>query len=115
VQQTLGAPHPRFPVKLRGFRDHHAPFLKERRTRGPVHGSVQENRGISLVFREMWDTANARSTVLLVSETSSLSKRRDIIQDRTRRLQRISANTVMKICLERARGRRIFLATGRAR
>jgi hypothetical protein len=30
--------------------------LKERRTRGLVRGSVQEIRGISLVFREMWDT-----------------------------------------------------------
>ena len=34
----------------------HAPFLKERRTRGLVQCSVQEIRGISLVFREMWDT-----------------------------------------------------------
>ena len=55
-QQRSGAPHPRFPVKLGGFRALHAPFLKERRTRGLVHGSVQEIRGISLVFREMWDT-----------------------------------------------------------
>ena len=31
--------------------------LKERRTRGTVKCSVQEIRGISLVFREMWDTA----------------------------------------------------------
>ena len=53
-----GAPHPRFPVKLSGFRAPHAPFLKERRKRGPVQCSVQEIRGISLVFREMWDTAN---------------------------------------------------------
>jgi hypothetical protein len=30
--------------------------LKERRTRGPVQSCVQEIRGISLVFREMWDT-----------------------------------------------------------
>jgi hypothetical protein len=34
----------------------HAPFRKERRTLGFVRGSVQEIRGISLVFREMWDT-----------------------------------------------------------
>ena len=33
------------------------PFLNERRTRGRVQGCVQEIRGISLVFREMWDTA----------------------------------------------------------
>jgi hypothetical protein len=30
---------------------------KERRTRGSVQSCVQEIRGISLVFREMWDTA----------------------------------------------------------
>jgi hypothetical protein len=55
---STGAPHPRFPVKPVGFRTLHAPFLKERRTRGPVQRSVQEIRGISLVFREMWDTAD---------------------------------------------------------
>jgi len=51
-----GAPHPRFPVRLKGFDELHAPFLNERRTRGFVRCSVQEIRGISLVFREMWDT-----------------------------------------------------------
>ena len=51
-----GAPHPRFPVKFRGSCEPHAPFLKERRTRSLVQGRVQEIRGISLVFREMWDT-----------------------------------------------------------
>jgi hypothetical protein len=30
--------------------------LKERRTRSLAQGRVQEIRGISLVFREMWDT-----------------------------------------------------------
>ncbi len=50
-----GAPHPRFPVEFRGFPELHAPLLKERRTRGPVQSCVQEIRGISLVFREMWD------------------------------------------------------------
>ena len=54
--QPPGAPHPRFPVKFRGFPGLHAPFLKERRTRGPVQSCGQEIRGISLVFREMWDT-----------------------------------------------------------
>jgi hypothetical protein len=43
-------------VKPVGFCGLHAPFLKERRTRGPVQRNVQEIRGISLVFREMWDT-----------------------------------------------------------
>jgi hypothetical protein len=33
-----------------------APFLKEGRTRSLVQRSEQEIRGISLVFREMWDT-----------------------------------------------------------
>jgi hypothetical protein len=51
-----GAPHPRFPVRLSGFDELYAPFLKERRTRGLVRWGVQEIRGISLVFREMWDT-----------------------------------------------------------
>jgi hypothetical protein len=55
--QSPGAPHPRFPVEFRGFPELHAPFLKERRTRGPFQSCVQEIRGISLVFREMWDTA----------------------------------------------------------
>jgi hypothetical protein len=54
--KTEGAPHPRFPEKTSGFREPHAPFLKERRTRSPVQGRVQEIRGISLVLREMWDT-----------------------------------------------------------
>jgi hypothetical protein len=52
-----GAPHPRFPMKYCGFPELHSPFLKERRTRGPVQSCVQEIRGISLVFREMSDTA----------------------------------------------------------
>jgi hypothetical protein len=43
-------------VELTGFRELHAPFLRERRTRGIVWRSVQEIRGISLVFCEMWDT-----------------------------------------------------------
>jgi hypothetical protein len=43
-------------VNLRGFRAPYAPFLKERRTRGFVRRNEQEIRGISLVFREMWDT-----------------------------------------------------------
>ncbi len=30
--------------------------LKERRTRGPIQSCVQEIRGISLVFGEMWDS-----------------------------------------------------------
>jgi hypothetical protein len=44
-------------VKFRGFPELPAPFLEERRTRGPIQSCVQEIRGISLVFREMWDTA----------------------------------------------------------
>ena len=37
---------PRFPVESRGFPALHAPFLKERRTRGPVQSCVQEIGGI---------------------------------------------------------------------
>jgi len=43
-------------VELIGFTELYAPFLKERRTRGFIQRSVQEIRGISLVFREMRDT-----------------------------------------------------------
>jgi hypothetical protein len=57
-KQIPGAPHPRFPVQSVRFRKLHAPFLTERRTRSRVQSSVQEIRGISLVFRERWDTAN---------------------------------------------------------
>ena len=58
LSRRPGAPHPRFPVKLSWFHELHAPFLKERRTRCHVQGRVQELRGISLVFREMWDTTD---------------------------------------------------------
>ena len=50
--RSPGAPHPDFLV-VSGFPELHAPLLKERRTRDPVEGCVQEIRGISLVFREM--------------------------------------------------------------
>ncbi len=53
---TTGAPYLRFPVRLGGSDDLHAPFLNERRTRDSVWRHVQEIRGISLVFREMWET-----------------------------------------------------------
>jgi hypothetical protein len=49
-------PTPRFPVEFRGFPELPAPFLRKR-IRGPVQSCVQEIRVISLVFREMWDTA----------------------------------------------------------
>jgi hypothetical protein len=49
----MGAPYPRFPVKSRGFRDLHAPFLNERRKRGCVQVRVQEIRGISHLLRDM--------------------------------------------------------------
>jgi hypothetical protein len=44
-------------VWCRGFPELHAALLKESRTRGRVQSRVQEIRGISLVFREMWGTA----------------------------------------------------------
>jgi hypothetical protein len=47
--------------------------LKERRTRGPVQYIVQEIRGISLVFREMWDTT---APVLLTFASSDAWGRR---------------------------------------
>jgi hypothetical protein len=58
-------------VKCREFRELHAPFLKERRTSGLVQGCVQEIRGISLVFREMWDTR----TLMFVCEYSEKNSR----------------------------------------
>jgi hypothetical protein len=54
LAEPLGAPYLRFPVELGGSPELYAPFLKERRTRSLVDGCVQEIRGISLVFREMW-------------------------------------------------------------
>src|SRR5277367_1474806 len=52
---TPSAPHPLFPAEFRGFPELPAPFLKERRTRGPVQSCVQEIRGISPVFGEVWE------------------------------------------------------------
>jgi hypothetical protein len=71
----MGAPHPRFPVKVTGFRELYAPFLKERRTRCLVQCRVQEIRGISLVFREMWDTT-AFDLRILRSNSSRTSLRK---------------------------------------
>jgi hypothetical protein len=48
-----GAPYPRFPVKCRGSRELHAPFLKERRTRGRVQGGVHKIRGICPVLADV--------------------------------------------------------------
>ena len=60
LPRTRGGPYPRLPVELVGFRGLHAPFLKERRIRSPCLRRVQEIRGISLVFREMWDSTALR-------------------------------------------------------
>jgi hypothetical protein len=43
-------------VEFRGFPELDAALLKESRTRGSFQNCVQEIRGISLVFREMWDS-----------------------------------------------------------
>jgi hypothetical protein len=59
-------------VKFGEFRELHAPFLKERRTRGFVQCSVQEIRGISLVFREMWDTTAPNPELLKSKPTMKL-------------------------------------------
>jgi FixJ family two-component response regulator len=49
-------PHtPEFPVEFEGSREPHAPFLDERRTRSRVKGGLQEIRGISPSFGEMWE------------------------------------------------------------
>jgi hypothetical protein len=45
-------------VKLDGVDELHAAFLNESRTRGRFLGPRTGNPGISLVFREMWDTTN---------------------------------------------------------
>jgi hypothetical protein len=55
-QPEPGCPTSPISCESSWLRELHAPFLKERRTRRRVQGSVQEIRGISLVFREMWDT-----------------------------------------------------------
>jgi hypothetical protein len=58
-------PHtPGFPVRVYGVGELHAAFLNESRTHGFVWGCVQEIRGISLVFREMWDTTTMSEQLL---------------------------------------------------
>src|ERR1700732_4430868 len=54
-------PHgPEFPGEANGFQKLHAPFLKERRTRGLVQGSVQEIRGVRpSVHGPKTDSSNA--------------------------------------------------------
>jgi hypothetical protein len=47
---------PGFPVKFVGVDELHAAFLDESRTHGRGLVSRTGNPGISLVFREMWDT-----------------------------------------------------------
>jgi len=43
-------------VKFGGFDEFHAAFLNESRTSGRILVPRTENPGISLVFREMWDS-----------------------------------------------------------
>jgi hypothetical protein len=45
-------------VKFVGVDELHAAFLNESRTRNSCSVQRTGNPGISLVFREMWDTAN---------------------------------------------------------
>jgi hypothetical protein len=52
-----GCAHPDFLWSFVGSLNFMRLSLKERRTRGPIQSCVQEIRGISLVFREMRDTA----------------------------------------------------------
>jgi hypothetical protein len=49
-QRTLGAPCPRIPVELSGFRKLDAPFLRERRTRGLSGVAWQESGVLRLFF-----------------------------------------------------------------
>jgi hypothetical protein len=49
---------PGFPVKFVGVDELHAAFLNESRTRGRCLVPRTGNPGISLVFREMWDTTD---------------------------------------------------------
>jgi hypothetical protein len=52
----MGAPHPGFPVNFGDAAKLHAAFLNESRTRGRPLVPRAGNPGISLVFREMWDS-----------------------------------------------------------
>src|ERR1700677_529427 len=54
--RKMGGPHPGFPVKFVCVDELHAAFPNESRTRGRCLEPRTENPGISLVFREMWDT-----------------------------------------------------------
>jgi hypothetical protein len=58
LPRKTGGQHPGFPVRLGGVTDLHAAFLNESRSRGRRLEQRTGNPGISLVFREMWDTAN---------------------------------------------------------
>jgi hypothetical protein len=57
-KRMTGAPYPRFPVKFVGVDEPHAAFLDESRTRGCCLVPRTGNPGISLVFREMWDSTD---------------------------------------------------------
>jgi hypothetical protein len=56
LDEPTGAPHPGFPVRLGEVGELHAAFLDESRTRGRWLEQRTGNPGISLVFREMWDS-----------------------------------------------------------
>jgi hypothetical protein len=61
-QRRLGAPLPRFPAEACGVDTLHAPFLNERRTRGPLQHSVAGNRGQARFWLE-WDTTALAATL----------------------------------------------------
>jgi hypothetical protein len=48
--------------------------LKERRTRSRVQCCVQEIRGISLAFREMWDTTSFDGSPARTKQTPELQE-----------------------------------------
>src|SRR5271154_1955026 len=71
-QQKLGAPLPRFPAEVCGVDTLHAPFLNERRTRGPLQHGVVGNRGQAFFWLE-WDTT-ALSLRLSIHSTPSMEE-----------------------------------------
>jgi hypothetical protein len=63
-------PHtPGFPVKFGGLDALHAALLNESRTRGRLLVPRTGNPGISLVFREMWDTTVLHPEPLVASKS----------------------------------------------
>ena len=67
--RSTGARTPGFPVKFGGLDALHAALLNESRTRGRLLVPRTGNPGISLVFREMWDTTVLHPEPLVASKS----------------------------------------------